>query len=287
MAESSATSNKLNIPSHVFDEIAKKYASGLGGANSDIVRELLSRCQEEYPISEESVIHDNACGPAIVTSSILDSNTGSVPRIFATDYAQGMIDVANTYKERKGWDSVTVQFMDGQALEFEDEKFTHSISSLGVFLFPDDKKGLSEMYRTLKPGGWIGVTSWKDVRWPAAAKIAYDRLFPDAQEPMQLPNVKNWEDPTSCRSNLLDAGFKDVKSEVIPCINRQPSTEAGIEVLTGFLRSLSPTAKAWEDGTWGEYCKHFGDAIKDAFVPSLDGNGVECTLYAIVTSGFK
>ncbi|KAK6540563.1 hypothetical protein TWF694_009354 [Orbilia ellipsospora] len=287
MEASNAATEKLSVPSSAFDEMAKKYESGLGGANRDIVQALLNRAKMESPIASESVIHDNACGPAIVTSMILEENTSPAPCIFATDYAQGMIGIASSYKERNNWDSVTVQQMDGQALSFEDGKFTHSLSSLGVFLFPDEKKGLSEMYRTLKPGGWIGVTSWKDVRWPAAALTAYEKLFPDAQDPMKLPSAKNWEDPADCQSNLSNAGFKDVKSEVVRCINRQPSKETGIEVLTGFLRNLSPTAKDWDEETWKAYCQYFKESAEDMFIPASSGDGVECILYAIITTGKK
>ncbi|KAF3912245.1 hypothetical protein AA313_de0201212 [Arthrobotrys entomopaga] len=289
MEAADTATEKLSVPSSAFDEMARKYESGLGGANRDIVRALLNRSKIEFPIDPESVIHDNACGPAIVTSMILEEHTSRspAPHIFATDYAQGMIDITNSYKERNGWDTVTVQYMDGQALSFEDAKFTHSISSLGVFMFPDEKKGLSEMYRTLQPGGWIGVTSWKDVRWPVAAKSAYERLFPDAREPMKVPNAKNWEDPTNCESNLLNAGFKNVKSEVVTCLSRQPSKEVGIEVLTGFLRNLSPTAKEWDEETWKVYCQYFKESVEGIFAPASNGNGVECTLYAIITTGTK
>ncbi|KAK6345792.1 hypothetical protein TWF730_010135 [Orbilia blumenaviensis] len=278
---------KLNVPSQVFDEMAKKYENGLGGAQNDIVRELLSHCKEAYPIVSASIIHDNACGPAVVTGEILNQGIVPSPQIFATDYAQGMIDITNSYKERKGWNTVTVQQMDGQALSFEDEKFTHSISSLGVFMFPDERKGLSEMYRTLKPGGWVGVTSWKDVRWPTAATSAYERLFPEAKEPMILPLAKNWMETDSCEQTLRNAGFRDVRAEVFPCINRQPSKEVGASIVAGFLRNVSPTAKAWDDKTWERYADCFCKLIEEMYSPLEDGSGVELKLYAIVTSGRK
>ncbi|KAF3920934.1 hypothetical protein ABW20_dc0101856 [Dactylellina cionopaga] len=287
MAQPSKPSEKLNLPSHFFNDMAKRYETGLGGANRDIVRALLQRCKTESAITSDSIIHDNACGPAVVTSLILEEDASPPPQIYATDYAQGMIDIAQSYKTTKGWDSVTVQQMDGQTLAFEDNKFTHSISSLGVFMFPDEKKGLGEMYRTLKPGGWVAITSWKDVRWPTAARAAYAQIFPNAEQAMVLPNAANWEEPENCEKMLKSAGFENVKSEVIECINRQPSKEAGISVQTGFLRTLSPTAKEWDDETWDRYCKSFGEVADDMFVESPDGNGVQTFMYAIVTSGTK
>ncbi|KAK6524354.1 hypothetical protein TWF281_011262 [Arthrobotrys megalospora] len=281
------TTEKVNLPSQVFDELAKRYENGLGGAQIDIVRGILSHSKDKYPIDSNSIVHDNACGPAVVTNQILSQGISPPPHIFATDYAEGMINVANCYKERNSWDTVTVQHMDGQSLTFEDEKFTHSISSLGVFMFPDEKKGLSEMYRTLKPGGWIGVSSWKDVRWPTAALAAYEKVFPDAKDPMVLPLAKNWMDPESCERNLREAGFQDVKAEVLPCANRQPNAKVGASIFAGFLKQISPTARAWDEKTWERYAECLSGLIEEMFAPSADGNGVEVTLYAIVTSGRK
>ncbi|KAF3315929.1 hypothetical protein TWF173_003124 [Orbilia oligospora] len=278
---------KISLPSKIFDEMAKKYENGLGGAQNDIVRALLSYSKENHPIDSNSVIHDNACGPAVATSEILNQSIAPPPKIFATDYAQGMIDITNSYKERRGWDTVTVQQMDGQALSFEDAKFTHSISSLGVFMFPDEKKGLSEMYRTLKPGGWIGVTSWKDVRWPTAAIAAYEKLFPAAKEPLILPILKNWMDPESCERNLRQAGFHDVKAEVVPCVNRQLSKEIGASAFVEFLRHVSPTITSWDESTQERFLAYYSNLVEDMFSPAINGNGVELTLYAIVASGRK
>ncbi|KAK6511088.1 hypothetical protein TWF481_000010 [Arthrobotrys musiformis] len=282
-----AQTEKLSMPSEIFDEMARKYKNGLGGAQNDIVRALLSHSKERHPIKSDSIIHDNACGPAVVTSEILTRGIDPLPHIFATDYAQGMVEIANSYKERGGWDTVSVQQMDGQALSFEDEKFTHSISSLGVFMFPDDKKGLAEMYRTLKPGGWVGVTSWSDVRWPTAAISTYEKLFPDAKEPIILPQVKNWMDPENCQKNLRQAGFHSIKVETIPCINRQPTKEMGASAFAEFLRHVSPTVKSWDDQTREEFMLSFRQLIEDMYSPSTNGSGVELTMYAIVTSGSK
>ncbi|KAK6331551.1 hypothetical protein TWF718_002100 [Orbilia javanica] len=280
-------SGKFSPPSEIFDEMAKKYENGIGGAQNDIIKALLAHADEVCPIDSSSIIHDNACGPAVVTNEILSRGITPAPRIFATDYAHGMIDITNSYKDRRGWDTVVVQYMDGQALSFEDEKFTHSISSLGVFMFPDDDKGLSEMLRTLKPGGWVGVSSWKDVRWPAAAMAAYEKLFPDAKEPMILPIPKNWMDAETCKNNLLRAGFHDVKAEVITCVNRQSSKEVGGSAFAGFLRQVSPTVRGWDDETREEYMAYYSKLVEDMFSPSVRGDGVELKLYAIVTSGRK
>jgi len=50
--------------------------------------------------------------------------------------------------------------MDGQDLAFPDRSFDAAISVLGVILFPDAVRGLSELRRIVRPGGRIALITW-------------------------------------------------------------------------------------------------------------------------------
>jgi SAM-dependent methyltransferase len=49
--------------------------------------------------------------------------------------------------------------MDAQKLEFEDDTFDVVTCGLALFYFPDIEGALKEMWRVLKPGGRLGVSS--------------------------------------------------------------------------------------------------------------------------------
>ena len=55
---------------------------------------------------------------------------------------------------------VEVLTMDGQNLSLPDGSFDAALSVLGVILFPDAVRGLSELRRTVKRGGRIALVTW-------------------------------------------------------------------------------------------------------------------------------
>jgi len=80
-------------------------------------------------------------------------------RVTAIDASLAM--VART-KERASAMGLTMETltMDGQNLRFPDASFDAAISVLGVILFPDAVRGLSELRRVVRPGGRIALITW-------------------------------------------------------------------------------------------------------------------------------
>jgi ubiquinone/menaquinone biosynthesis C-methylase UbiE len=80
-------------------------------------------------------------------------------RVTAIDASLAM--VART-KERASAMGLTIEAltMDGEDLAFPDASFDAAISVLGVILFPDAVRGLSELRRVVRPGGRIALITW-------------------------------------------------------------------------------------------------------------------------------
>ena len=76
----------------------------------------------------------------------IDASTAMVARIKDRASATGLMVEALT--------------MDGQNLGFSDASFHAALSILGVILFPDAVRGLSELRRVVRPGGRIVLVTW-------------------------------------------------------------------------------------------------------------------------------
>jgi len=80
-------------------------------------------------------------------------------KVTAIDASPAM--VART-KERASSVGLTIEalIMDGQNLTFPDARFDAALSVLGVILFPDAVRGLSELRRVVRTGGRIALVTW-------------------------------------------------------------------------------------------------------------------------------
>ncbi|MFY9293879.1 MAG: methyltransferase domain-containing protein [Methylorubrum rhodinum] len=133
--------------------------------------------------------------------------------VLATDFSPGMV----ARIAEAGLPNVEARVMDGQALDLPDGAFDAVFSIFGVIMFPDWRKGLSEMARVTKAGGHGVVATWQ--RGGAATFLLLgevrSRLFPEI-EPMPMPEgVLALSDRDDFARELTAAGYRDPRITVV------------------------------------------------------------------------
>ena len=75
-------------------------------------------------------------------------------KVIGVDISSGMLEIGKQKMKKKGLDDkIELQMGDSEKLLFDDNNFDAVIVSFGVRNFENLEKGLSDMYRVLKPGG--------------------------------------------------------------------------------------------------------------------------------------
>lgn len=255
-----------NLPS-IYSDYAAEYEYKAGG----VTREMSAACLSSVPpLTPDSVVHDNACGPGIVTSVLMES--GAKPTIYATDLADGMVEVTNGLAKQNGWRTVHGKVMDGQNLEFSENYFTHSFSCMGIYLFPNPTKGVEEMYRTLRPGGTACVTGMRDIIWAGYAEKVYAERFPDAQEPLGIPDYFVWSKEGVLANVLAGAGFRDISVKEINPAFRFEDAETTRTIWKSKLKTFSTALGKLDDATYDAYYTQFWDELAKDHV-HVEDNG--------------
>jgi ubiquinone/menaquinone biosynthesis C-methylase UbiE len=195
---------QFHDPDH-WDTAAQHYQNTAHLFTSQFAEAALSR----VPLSADSDVLDVATG----TGALALAAARSGARVLATDFSPGMVGVV----AQANLPNVQTRVMDGQSLDLPDQSFDAVFSIFGVIMFPDWKKGVSEMVRVTRVGGYGVVTTWKS--YGAATFLLLgqirEKLFPD-RVGMAMPEaVLALSDPQDFARELISAGYHDPQIEAV------------------------------------------------------------------------
>jgi ubiquinone/menaquinone biosynthesis C-methylase UbiE len=132
---------------------------------------------------------------------------GTAGEAVGIDLAEGMVQAANEEAMRRGWGPL-VRLMDAERLDFLDAAFDRVLCGFGVMFFPHLDQALGEFRRVLKPGGRLGVSTWR-VSQAEDLQVVLDELGLVGGNTQRPPG---WiTEPDHLARALKDAGFTGVQ----------------------------------------------------------------------------
>jgi len=155
-----------------------------------------------------AAVLDVACGPGTLALMV----AREAGKVHGIDFSQAMLDCFAGRIAADGHDNIDIRHGDAQQLPYDDNAFDAAFSMFGLMFFPDRSKGFSEIYRTLKPGGTIAVTSWAPVDQSPAMQMMFGAIRtmkPEIPEPQRA--IDTLENPERFKQEMQQAGFKDVE----------------------------------------------------------------------------
>ena len=159
---------------------------------------------------------DIACGPGD-TGFKAAMRVGDSGKLIATDFSQGMVDVARDRAESLGINNGEFRTMDAENMDLADSSVDAIVCRWGFMLMTDPQAALKECHRVLKPGGRLSYSVWGAAErnaWVTLyGKVMKEQGYPPTGDPFGPGGMFSMADEKTIRSMMDEAGFADVSVE--------------------------------------------------------------------------
>lgn len=199
----------------LFDKVALHYEPRIGPAFTPLARSLVEWVAAE---SHETVL-DIGTGTGIAARLIAPQ----VHYVTGIDFAPAMVEVARQIAARDGLSNITFLQEDVHQMQISGDRFDRVIASFGLNA-TDPRRSLPEIFRVLKPGGWLCFQEWGG--WHLFDQILYevieDYAVDDDDAPSELLDLRDFLDKESpwyqdlqtefdYREDLREYDFTDIE----------------------------------------------------------------------------
>jgi ubiquinone/menaquinone biosynthesis C-methylase UbiE len=192
----------------------------------DFLRPVGIAILDSIPWKDNFKVLDVASGtgePGLSAASIVKNG-----KVTATDLAEDMVAIAAENGRLKGLTNFEAIVAGVDALPFEDESFDAVICRNGVMFFPDISKGVAEIRRVLKPGGYFSAAFFVKPEKNQWATLTMDIINKYVEMPAPAPHAPGLfrcARPGFMKEILQQAGFTNVQEKEISFSFNAPSIE--------------------------------------------------------------
>lgn len=172
-------------------------------------QEILERAR---PIGPADRVLDLGSGTGIV-ARLLRARLGGAVRITGLDASADMIEMARTLAPELEW-----RVGNAMELPFADASFELVVAQQMLQFVPEPVAALREIRRVLVPGGRLVAATWR----ARPEQPLYEALGQVAERHLGVANEKRFRlgDDAALRAMLAEAGFSDVRIDVVTRIDR-------------------------------------------------------------------
>jgi SAM-dependent methyltransferase len=138
---------------------------------------------------------------------------GPEGRVVGVDLSETMVALARNRASEEGVDNADFFAMDAEDLDLPPNSFDAVLCALGLMLFPQPDRALSEMHRVLKLGGSVALAVFgRGSR--VALRALMEPFIPLMPPPPQRgPSIFGYGQSEVLEETVAGAGFSDVTTE--------------------------------------------------------------------------
>jgi ubiquinone/menaquinone biosynthesis C-methylase UbiE len=97
------------------------------------------------------------CGASAIPAAQVVAPGG---RVLAVDLAENLIEMGRRKSRDRGLENIEFRVADMEALDLPDGSFDAVVCVFGIFFVPDMVKAVRELWRMVREGGRLAVTTW-------------------------------------------------------------------------------------------------------------------------------
>lgn len=132
---------------------------------------------------------------------------GATGQVIAVDLAEQLIALAKAKAKQNQLENIEFHTADMLELGYPDQQFDAVICVFGIFFVPDMPAAVRELWRMVKPGGYLAITTWGQNLFEPANSIFWDAI--NTVRPDLQGGFKPWEriaDTAGLKAMLAEAG---------------------------------------------------------------------------------
>jgi ubiquinone/menaquinone biosynthesis C-methylase UbiE len=151
---------------------------------------------------------------------------GPTGRVVAVDLAENLLALADQKARRLGLANIEIRHSDVDALDYPAEYFDAVVIVFGIFFLPDMTAATSGLWRFVKPGGHLAVTTWGPDLWEPASSLFWSAV--EGVRPDLTRAYNPWDslvEPDAVRGLLFNAGTTDIRVDAVSGVHALQSPD--------------------------------------------------------------
>ncbi|WP_045227192.1 class I SAM-dependent methyltransferase [Methyloterricola oryzae] len=135
---------------------------------------------------------------------------GREGRVIGIDLAENLLELARGKAQSRELSQVEFKLGDMMSLEFPEDAFDAVVCVFGIFFVPDMSGAVRELWRRVKPGGKLALTTWGPNFFEPANGAFWESIRREA--PSLHKSFNPWgriSHPESLAAMLAEAGLQD------------------------------------------------------------------------------
>ena len=168
---------------------------------------------ERLGLSEGETVLDVCCGSGGSALPAAEA-VGPQGKVVAVDLAERLVRLGEAKARAKGLGNIEFRTEDMLALGYPGACFDVVVCVFGIFFVPDMVGATKELWRMLRPGGRLVITTWGPDLFEPANSAFWETIR--AERPDLMKGFNPWErisTPAGLREMLSEAGIQ--KAEIV------------------------------------------------------------------------